>query len=39
MPVLKNKSQGKYVNIHKGIVMDKTLALRDVSFLIVLIKC
>lgn len=29
MPVLKNKSQGKYVNIHKGIVMDKTLALRD----------
>lgn len=29
MPVLKNKTQGNYVNVYKGIAMDPALSLRD----------
>jgi len=38
MPVLKNKSQGKYVNVNKGIVTDRELCLRDRGMLTTLLS-
>ena len=38
MPVLKNKTQGNYVNVYKGIVMDKQLSLKDRGMLVTLLS-
>ena len=38
MPVLKNKTQGNYVNVYKGIVMDRSLRLKDRGMLLTLLS-
>lgn len=38
MPVLKNKTQGNYVNVYKGIVMDRSLNLKDRGMLLTLLS-
>lgn len=38
MPVLKNKTQGNYVNVYKGIAMDKSLGLKDRGMLLTLLS-
>ena len=38
MPVLKNKTQGNYVNVYKGIVMDRSLSLKDRGMLLTLLS-
>lgn len=38
MPVLKNKTQGNYVNVYKGIAMDPTLSLRDRGMMLTLLS-
>lgn len=38
MPVLKNKTQGNYVNVYKGIVMDRSLNLKDREMLLTLLS-
>lgn len=38
MPVLKNKTQGNYVNVYKGIVMDCSLSLKDRGMLLTLLS-
>ena len=38
MPVLKNKTQGNYVNVYKGIAMDPALSLRDRGMMLTLLS-
>lgn len=38
MPVLKNKTQGNYVNVYKGIAMDPVLSLRDRGMMLTLLS-
>lgn len=38
MPVLKNKTQGNYVNVYKGIVLDHSLSLKDRGMLLTLLS-
>lgn len=38
MPVLKNKTQGNYVNVYKGIAMDQSLSLRDRGMMLTLLS-
>ena len=38
MPVLKNKTQGNYVNVYKGIVTDRSLRLKDRGMLLTLLS-
>lgn len=38
MPVLKNKTQGRYVNVSKNIVEDKSLSLKDRGLLVTLLS-
>ena len=38
VPVLKNKTQGNYVNVSKGIVMDRSLKLKDRGMLLTLLS-
>lgn len=38
MTVLKNKTQGNYVNVYKGIVMDRSLSLRDRGMLLTVLS-
>ena len=38
MPVLKNKTQGNYVNVSKEIVMDRSLNLKDRGMLLTLLS-
>ena len=38
MPILKNKTQGKYVNVYKGIAMDRSLSLRDRGMMLTLLS-
>ena len=38
MSILKNKTQGNYVNVYKGIVMDRSLSLRDRGMLLTLLS-
>lgn len=38
MPVLKNKTQGNYVNVYKGIAMDQALSLRDRGMMLTLLS-
>ena len=38
IPVLKNKTQGNYVNVYKGIVFDKGLSLKDRGMLLTLLS-
>ena len=38
MSILKNKTQGNYVNVYKGIVMDRFLSLRDRGMLLTLLS-
>ena len=38
MPVLKNKTQGNYVNVYKGIVMDRSLSLKERGMMLTLLS-
>lgn len=38
VPVLKNKTQGNYVNVYKGIVTDRSLRLKDRGMLLTLLS-
>ena len=38
MPVLKNKTQGNYVNVYKGIAMDHSLSLKDRGMMLTLLS-
>lgn len=38
MPVLKNKTQGNYVNVYKGIAMNPALSLRDRGMMLTLLS-
>jgi hypothetical protein len=38
MPVLKNKTQGNYVNVYKGIAIDQSLSLKDRGMLLTLLS-
>ena len=38
MPVLKSKTQGNYVNVYKGIVMDRSLSLKERGMLVTLLS-
>lgn len=38
MPVLKNKTQGRYVNVCKGILENRSLGLRDQGMLVTLLS-
>lgn len=38
VPVLKNKTQGNYVNVSKGIAMDRSLKLKDRGMLLTLLS-
>lgn len=38
MPVLKNKTQGRYVNVCKGILENRSLGLRDRGMLVTLLS-
>lgn len=38
VPVLKNKTQGNYVNVYKGIAMDPALSLRDRGMMLTLLS-
>lgn len=38
MPVFKNKTQGNYVNVYKGIAMDPALSLRDRGMMLTLLS-
>lgn len=38
MPVLKNKTQGNYVNVYKGIAMDHSLSLKNRGMLLTLLS-
>lgn len=37
MPVLKNKMQCNYVNVYKGIVMDRSLSLKERGMMLTLL--
>lgn len=38
MPVFKNKTHGRYVNIYKGILENKSLSIRDRGMLVTLLS-